>query len=206
MPYVPRYASVADVANFLSLDSSDPDIVNDILFALELSEGMIDAHLGVEGFGLQNSPNTTMLFSGKGTRILWLPFLRTVTSLRFGDPAFPDSYIDIDSSTYRLYPDAPQNGVYRGIILKSPDAKFPSGVDNIEVKGDWGFVTIPQPVRLATIWTCKAIFESRTLPSFIRREGSFARGYEYLEPNQQLAIPIIAVQLLRPYENHWRGM
>lgn len=145
------------------------------------------------------------VFDGSGTPMLTLGYyLRDLTSVWVLD--------DLGDRAYELtnavpMPSAPRNGVYRWIELRQSTDwynretnKFPPGLANIEVTGDWGLDTIPSAIKHAIALAVKYYFDLRDYDATKESETGFGRTVVY-RGKEYHYLPEISTNLLAKWKN-----
>lgn len=145
------------------------------------------------------------VFDGSGTPMLTLGYyLRDLTSVWVLDDNGDRAY---ELTNAVPMPSASRNNVYRWIELRQTVDfysrevnKFPAGLANIEVTGDWGLETIPMAVKHAIAMAVKYYFDMRDYDATKEQETGFGRTVIYRGKEYQY-LPEISANLLAKWKN-----
>lgn len=151
MPWMPAYASAADLAGWLGVDSSDPQLAP----ATEAASRAIDQATGRQ-FGLLSSSEFRW-FTAEWFRDRWIidiDDLMTEASLTIEVDNDQDGTTEAAITAYRL---TPINGAAKGRpwtrveVLPASTVK-PNGLRHgVRIGARWGWTTVPQSIKLATL-------------------------------------------------------
>lgn len=190
MPYI----SHADVAAFLQIDTSVPDIRADVELVISMAEGVIDTFLGTSYHNSGVNP-VSHIYDGNGTNFLMLnPMARELVRVETLDSA---GAVTGEIASVHLFPT--ENGrlgkLFRGLLC--PRGGFPEGIRNIQVTGRFGFATVPNDFKLAVLQTAKYIFDSRAIDDHYEEEETVQRSM--VVARNRHAIPPLARKMLQKY-------
>ncbi len=151
----------------------------------------------------------TRTFQIVGNRVKLTPYdLRTVTSVQLHPET--SSPITLASTDYRLTPMQPAFGVYQTLLISSftpivSQTMFKFGTAQIAITGNWGFASVPDPVRRACALTVQS-WMRRDLVSY-GNIGGMQNEPDELRPDVAgtYSIPTAARRLLSPYRR-WSGV
>lgn len=151
MAWAPAYASAADLAGWLGVDSSDPQLTP----ATEAASRAIDQATGRQ-FGLLSSSEFRW-YTAEWFRDRWIidiDDLMTEASLTIEVDNDQDGTPEAAITAYRL---TPINGAAKGRpwtrveVLPASTVK-PNGLRHgVRIGARWGWTTVPQSIKLATL-------------------------------------------------------
>lgn len=96
-----------------------------------------------------NTVASTRYFDGEGGRVMFVPDLTAVTSIKFDEDG--DGVFEATATSYvlREYNAAERGEPYTEIVLR--DGAFPRGLRAVEIVATWGWPSVPVAIRDATI-------------------------------------------------------
>lgn len=198
------YGTPTEIAIINGWDYNDSGLMAEVAVALEMVEEEIDHYCGTT---FQNQTGLSRFYSGNNTNILSLGYyLRTLTSVWF---------LNLDGSRNIQYPDivpqpdSPLDGCYRWLARRSMIdlgypyiMYFPDGLHNLEVVGDWGFVTCPISVKRAAALSVKHFFDLRNMDATKTEEFGINRSVKNVSEKSLHYLHPVAMKLLDKWKNN----
>jgi hypothetical protein len=177
----------------------------EIAVILELVEEEIDQFCQTTFI---NEAATTRVYSGNNTAMISLGYyLRTLTSVWLLNT---DGTRDTEITTECVaQPNAPRTGCYRWIERRKSQefggnivsVNFPDGLNNVEVKGDWGFTTCPGPIKKAAALSVKHFFLTRDYDSTKASETGINRTVDFIRTDRMHYLHPQAIRILEKWQN-----
>lgn len=200
------YVTPTECASALGLDYSDPQVLLDIEIALELVEDLVDQYCSTT---FVREDGVTRVYSGCDSPMLSLGyFLRTLTSVNLLNV---DGTVSSPMTDVVACPSPPISGAYIWLERRNytdfgynATNNFYSGLSNIQVTGDWGFINTPSAVKYAVIQTVKHFFEMRNYSDLLRTESGFGRITEFTPGSEIHYLPASAKMALGRWKNMTR--
>lgn len=194
---MPNYVTKAEVASFLGIDISDSNLDTEVEVTLDVAESVVDQYLNTS---YANQDSLVVLLDGNGYSELTLKLpLVSVTSLKIldGEGAEESTYLSTD---FRLGPQNPTTGFYR--YIKLVNGKFPEGVQNIQLTGNFGFddeSSTHKAFKLAVYYVVKAIFDSKIKGTFDAHIRAGDNTTIYNKESEMSVVPYLARCVLNNY-------
>lgn len=199
------YLSASDVISKLALPNTT-SVQADVTSVLELVEPQAEQYCEMS---FAQEDETVKDFDGSGSPILTLgAYLRVLDTVEVLDA---DGNVSQTLTDVVPCPNPPRrkdgsgNNIYTWVERRQSSTEkqeFERGLANIRLTGDWGFVTLPKPIKSAIIFGVANYFNVRMRDESIKETTSIGLISEYFDPEKFSYLPIISQKLL----NNWRHM
>jgi len=186
-----KYISVSEAVAFLGYNILDTNISSQVSLLIPVAEELVDDYCYTK---FETDDDSVYYLSGNGTKILDLKGkVRNISSIELVND---DSAVIYELTKWKLGPGKDKDNMFLYAQLVDGNV-FESGVQNYRVVGDWGYNTVPSPIKFATALLLKHLMNSRDINAFYQYENSSGRNYgKYEELNM---IPQHVQKILNKY-------
>lgn len=204
--WTPKYGTTSEIALLAGYNYADELLMAEVALAQEVIEEEVEQYCSTVFYA---ETGVARVYSGNDTNMLTLGyFLRTLTSVELLDTSgvVYDTLTDVV-----MKPDSPRRNVYMWLERRgNPDPinrdkiSFPAGVSNIRVTGNWGFTTIPAPIKNAIALSVRHYFNLRNYDATKLSESGINRTIQLAEGRNLHYLHPISIKILDKWSNSRR--